>query len=363
MSNITRIPGLIDIHTHLRDDATQKWSYKEDFETGTKAAIAGGFTLVMDMPNNPDHAITEKALLSKMKHAQGRVYCDVGFHFGAAIGNYAEYEKAFPHVYGLKIYMNHTTGNMKVEDPAALDEIFKTWGEVSQKFNQAKPILAHAEAETIRLAISLGKKYSVPLHICHVALEEEIMLVKQAKKDGVNITCEATCNNLFICEDDLGRLGPYGLMKPHVGKRSDMKALWKNLDVIDCIATDHAPHAKSEKDSSEPPYGVPGLETALPLLLTEVHKGMLSMERLIDMTSTKQREIFNLHDDGKTYVEIDLDAKWKLTAEHMFSKCGWTPFEGRDVVGKIVKVVLRGNIVFENGNIIGKPSGNINNLS
>lgn len=362
MANIVRIPGMIDIHTHLRDDASLKWSFKEDFETGTKAAIAGGFTLVMDMPNNPDHAITERALLSKMKHAQGRVYCDVGFHFGAAIGNYDEYEKIFPYVYGLKIYMNHTTGNMKVEDPVALDEIFKTWAEVSQKFNHAKPILAHAEAETIRLAISLAKKYSVPLHICHVALEEEILIVKKAKKEGINITCEATCNNLFLCEDDLERLGPYGLMKPHVGKRSDMEALWKNLDAIDCIATDHAPHAKQEKDSDQPPFGVPGLETALPLMLTEVHKGVLTFERLIEMTSIRQRKMFDLQNDEETYVEIDIDAHWKISAQHMFSKCGWTPFEGREVIGKVVKVVLRGTVVFENGNIIGKPSGEVKNL-
>lgn len=363
MSNITRIPGMIDVHTHLRDDASLKWSHKEDFETGTKAAIAGGFTLVMDMPNNPDHAITGEALLTKMKHAEGRVYCDVGFHFGAAIGNYSEYEKVFPHVYGLKIYMNHTTGNMKVEDPVALDEIFKSWVDASHTFNQYKPILVHAEAETIKLAITLGKKYSVPIHICHVALEKEIKIVKEAKQKGVQITCEATCNNLFLCEDDLERLGPYGLMKPHIGKRSDMEALWKNLDVIDCIATDHAPHTKAEKDSHEPPYGVPGLETALPLLLTEVHNGRLTINRLVELTSMQQKKMFNILHDEQTYVEIDLDARWKITAKHMFSKCGWTPFEGREVVGKIVKVVMRGNTVFENGNVIGRPLGKVITLS
>jgi carbamoyl-phosphate synthase/aspartate carbamoyltransferase/dihydroorotase len=361
MTNIVRLPGLIDMHTHLRDDVSLKWSHKEDFETGTRAAIAGGFTLVMDMPNNPDHAITEKALLSKMEHAEGRVYCDLGFHFGAAIGNYVEYEKAFPHVYGLKIYMNHTTGNMKVEDPIALDEIFKTWGVVSQKFKQSKPILAHAEAETIKLAISLGKKYQVPLHICHVALEEEILIVKKAKEDGVNITCEATCNNLFLCEDNLEELGPYGLMKPHVGKRSDLESLWKNFDVIDCIATDHAPHARSEKDSENPPFGVPGLETALPLMLTEVNKGRLSLERLIDMTSAAQARLFDIQLDNNTYTEVDMDAEWIIDSKNLYTKCGWTPFDGWKMKGKVHEVVLRGITVFKDGKVIGKPLGVIKN--
>lgn len=349
MSQIITLPGLIDVHTHLREPgATQK----EDFETGTKAAIAGGYTTILDMPNNPIPTISEEALEQKIDLAKGRIYTDVGFNFGATPTNSHYYGQVKDKVFALKVYMNHTTGNLLMEDQKALEDVFSKWP-------KGKVVMVHAEGETLQKAVTLAKRFNQKLHVCHVASKKEIEFIRKAKRDGLEISCEVSCHHLFLTEIDAERLGPYGMMRPPLASEEDQKALWDNLDFIDMIASDHAPHTKEEKETpGKVVNGVPGLETSLPLLLTAVKIGKISLEKVIELTSKNPRRIFQVPNQPETEVEVDLEEKYQIDSKNLYTKCGWTPFEGIEVVGKIKKVVLRGKVVFEDGKISG-PFGKV----
>ncbi len=350
MQKIIKLPGLIDPHVHLREPgATQK----EDFETGTKAAIAGGYTTVLDMPNNPIATVTPEALQEKMDLAKGRIYCDVGFHFGASSKSIQYFNEVSGKVFGLKVYMNQTTGDLFMEDEATLEAVFSAWP-------KGKPILVHAEGDTLQKAINLAKKFGNKLHVCHVSLRKEIAAIKAAKEAGMEISCEVSCHHLFLTEEDVKRLGPFGMMKPPLSSKEDQVALWDGLKdgTIDMIASDHAPHTKEEKLSEKPPFGVPGLETTLPLLLTAVNDGRLTLERLMELTVTTPRKIFDIPEQEDTYVEVNMGEKWIIGNKNLQTKCGWTPFAGMKVTGKVKKVVLRGNLAYDEKNILG-PFGQV----
>lgn len=348
MSKIITLPGLLDVHTHLREPgATQK----EDFETGTKAAIAGGYTAILDMPNNPVPTVSEQALDQKIALAEGRIYCDVGFHFGATPQSSQYFDAVKNKVFAIKVYMNHTTGDLLMEDDKALEDVFSKWP-------HGKIIMVHAEGQTLNKAINLAKKYSQKLHVCHVGTRKEIELIKQAKRQELDLSCEVSCQHLFLTEKDAKKLGPFGMVRPPLATQEDKLALWDNLDIIDMIASDHAPHTKEEKNGPNPPNGVPGLETSLPLLLTAVNEGKLTLERLIELTSKNPRKIFNIPNQPDTFVEVDMTIPYTLTPIPLHTKCGWTPFEGREVTGKIKRVILRGQVVFDEGRISG-PFGKV----
>ncbi|MBU1000739.1 dihydroorotase family protein [Patescibacteria group bacterium] len=345
MKNLIRLPGLIDPHVHLREPGAIQ---KEDFQTGTKAAIAGGFTTVLDMPNNPIPTVTPEALQQKIDLAKGQLFSDVGFHFGASRESIQYFSKVQDLVFGLKLYMNHTTGELLIEDEFVLEEVFSAW-------TKEKPIMVHAEADTLKKAISLAKKFNNKLHVCHVSLKEEVEVIKAAKQDGLNISCEVTCHHLFLTEEDVKRLGSYGMMKPPLRSKEDQEVLWQALtdSTIDMIGSDHAPHTKEEKTGKKIPNGVPGLETTLPLLLTAVNKGQLSQEKLIEITLTNPKKIFGIPEQKKTWIEVDMDESYVFKNENLQTKCGWTPFAGMKVTGKLKKVVLRGQLVFDGKNIFG----------
>ena len=349
MTKIITLPGLIDVHTHLREPgATQK----EDFETGTKAAIAGGYTAILDMPNNPIPTVNLETLEQKIRLATGRTYTDLGFHFGATPTNSQYFPTVKDQVFGLKVYMNHTTGDLLMEDMNALEEVFSKW-------MKGKPILVHAEGDTLQKAINLAKKHNQKLHVCHISLRQEIELIKQAKQEGLSISCEVSCHHLFLTADDVKRLGPYGMMRPPLSPKEDQQALWDNLDYIDMIASDHAPHTKQEKETpGKVVNGVPGLETSLPLLLNAVNQGRLTLERVIELTSTNPRKIFNIPEQPDTYVEVDPDIRYTINDKRLYTKCGWTPFAGMEVRGKIKRVILRGKVVFSEGQVLG-PFGQV----
>ncbi len=350
MTNLVKLPGLIDPHVHLREPgATQK----EDFETGTKAAISGGYTTVLDMPNNPIATVSPEALQEKINLASNKIYCDVGFHFGASGKSVQYFQEVAPKVFGLKVYMNQTTGDLLMEDDQTLEAVFSGWP-------KEKPLLAHAEGDTLQKAISLAKQFGNRLHVCHVSLKEEVKMIKQAKTEGLNISCEVSCHHLFLTEEDVERLGSFGMMKPPLSSKADQEALWEALvdGTIDMIGSDHAPHTKEEKLGEKPAYGVPGLETTLPLLLTAVNDGRLTIERLIELTSTNPRKVFGIPEQPETYVEVDMEENWIIDDKNLQTKCGWTPFVGMKVKGKVKKVVLRGEVVFDGQNVIG-PFGQV----
>ncbi len=351
MLKLVNLPGLIDVHTHLREPgATQK----EDFQTGTKAAIAGGYTIVLDMPNNPIATISPKTLQQKMDLTKGRIYTDVGFHFGASPKSIQYFDQVKDQVFGLKVYMNPTTGDLLLENDNVLEEVFKNWP-------SKKPLMVHAEGETLQKAISLATRFGNKLHVCHVSLAQEIELIKQARRDGLQVSCEVTAHHLFLIEEDVKKLGSFGMMRPPLASRQDQDALWEAITdgTVDIIASDHAPHTKEEKLNSEKVVnGVPGLETTLPLMLTAVNEGRLNLERLIELTSTNPKRIFGIPEQPGTYVEVDMDESYSISEELLQTKCGWTPFKGMKVTGRVKKVVLRGQLAFDGQNIFG-PYGEV----
>lgn len=339
----------MDAHVHLREPgATQK----EDFETGTKAAIAGGYTTVLDMPNNQLPVTSDQALENKIKLAEGRIYSDLGFHFGGSGQSSMHFQDVKSQVFGLKVYMNHTTGLLLVKDEDDLDTIFKSWP-------KDKILMVHAEGPTLKLAIEITRKHGNRLHVCHIAQKMELQLIQQAKAEGMNVTCEVGIHHLYLIKDDLKRLGPFGMMRPPLASKEDQDYLWKNIKDIDIIASDHAPHTRQEKLGSDPPNGVPGLETTLPLLLTAMYDERLTINDIQRMCHTNPKKIFNIPKQEDTYVEVDPTIRYTLNAKRLYTKCGWTPFEGMKVRGKVLKVVLRGQTVFEGGKIMGKPSGRV----
>jgi carbamoyl-phosphate synthase/aspartate carbamoyltransferase/dihydroorotase len=351
VSKIINLPGLIDPHVHLRDP----WQLqKEDFYTGTRAALAGGYTTILDMPNNQEHITTEELLDKKIASAKSKIVCDVGFYFSSLGGNIEEFSKVKNKTCGMKLFITVTTnmaGQRALSDIDELESIVKAWP-------ADKPILFHAEDETVELGIEAVRRTKHTTHFCHISSEQELIPILRAKEAGLPVSCGVCPHHLFLTEDDIDRLGPFGKMKPSLKSRTDQKFLWDHLDAIDVIESDHAPHTKQEKETTEPP-GVPGIETTLPLMLTAQAEGRITRQQLIDRLHANPARIFNVRTDDKTHVEVNLE-EYEIKNEDLFTKAGWSPFAGRKVIGKVQRVILRGQTVFEDGKVLAAPgSGKI----
>ena len=343
MAKTITLPGLVDPHVHLRDPGQ---THKEDFFTGTSAALAGGYTTVLDMPNNAEPITTLARLEAKIASAKSKAVSDLGFHFGTLGDNFDEFEKVIDKVMGLKIYMNVTTGNFKI-DANKLIEIYKAWP-------GSKPILLHAEDDVSDIVFKTLAAVPKQTHICHVSSEAELTFVMKAKAKGLPITCGVTPHHLFLTNKDADRLGAYGHMKPYLKSAKDVQFLWDHLDAVDIIESDHAPHTKAEKDSNEPPFGVPGIETSLPLMLTAEQEGKLTRTQLIKKMHSNPAAIFNVPVDDSTVVTVDM-SEYELQNEQLLTKAGWTPFAGKRVVGKVTAVKLHGIEVFKDGKLLIEP--------
>lgn len=338
-----KLPGLIDIHTHLRTPGQEE---KEDFYTGTQAALAGGFTTIIDMPNNKVPITTLPLLEEKIKIAEKEIVCDVGFHFGSLGDNLDQFQNISEMVFGLKLYLNPTTGNFLI-DEGKLGKIYDAW-------SNPQPILLHCEGETLPMALEVIRKTPKPTHICHVSSKEELSIIIAAKEEGLPITCGVTPHHLFLTSDDEKKLGPLGKMKPSLKNSEDVEFLWKNLDSIDIVESDHAPHTLKEKQGDSPPFGVPGLETTLPLLLTAVSQGKLTVDDITRLCHTNPAKIFNISTDEETFIEVDENEEYEIRNSDLKTKCGWSLFNGWKVKGKIKTVFIRGQKVFEDVRILEK---------
>lgn len=348
-----KLPGLIDIHVHLRDPGQ---TYKEDFFTGTSAALAGGFTTILDMPNNKIPITSIKELKEKQKIAGEKIVCDVGFYFGSLGENLKDFKTVQNQVFGLKIYLNQTTGNYIVDE-----KVFKRICEVWPK---KIPILLHAEADVIEQMIEIAGQASQRIHICHISSKKEFQTIINAKKKSYKVTCGVTPHNLFLTVTDEKKLGSFGMMKPSLKTKKDVDFIWKNLKYIDVIESDHAPHTIEEKNhppaGGKPLFGVPGLETTLPLLLTAVSEKKLTLDRLIELCFDNPKKIFKIPTDKNTWIEIDEKEEYIIDNKNLKTKCGWSPFHGWKVRGKVKRVFIRGKKVFEDGKLLVKPgSGKI----
>lgn len=343
---IVRLPGLIDVHVHLREPGA---SHKETFASGTAAALAGGFTLVCAMPNTKPPLCDSAALALCQQVAKVGARCDYAFFAGASPTNAEEVLSLASSVVGLKMYLNDTFG------PLCMDSV-SDWLKHFEKWPKNVPLCCHAEGRTTAAVILLASMYRRPVHICHVAREEEILIIKRAKEQGHEVTCEVTPHHLFLTAEDVSAAAPgKGAVKPPLVTARDQKALWDNIDIIDCIATDHAPHTLEEKMEENAPPGFPGLETALPLMLTAVAEGRLTMEALVKKMYHNPKHIFNLPVQPDTYIEVDLDEEWTIPEAPPYSKAGWTPFAGRKVRGQVRRVVVRGEVAFVDGQLLVEP--------
>ena len=345
------LPGLADVHVHMREPGA---THKEDWTTGTAAALAGGFTTVLAMPNTAPPVTTGAALHAALQTAGEKAQCDYGQYLGAGPDNAAEIPPAAPQAAGLKMYLDHTYGELRLDSMPLWMAHFKHWP-------RGWPIAVHAEKRTLAAAILMAALYDRSLHICHVSRKEEILVIRKAKEQGLKITCEVAPHHLFLTEDDWPKIGDGpGEVRPVLAAKEDQAALWENFEVIDCIATDHAPHTYAEKTSDNPPPGFPGLETALPLMLNAVHEGRLTLDDLVERMYTAPRRIFNLPKQQDTRVEVSLDARQEISAAGMFSRCGWTPFESVQVFGVVREVILRGQTVYQDGKILALPGSGRN---
>ena len=344
MNTIT-LPGLIDPHVHLREPGQTE---KEDFLTGTQAALAGGFTTVIDMPNNSDPITTHEKLEAKRALAREKTVADIGFHFGTLGDNLDEFRKVSGKVKGLKIYLNHTTGDFII-DQSKLINIFQAWPA------ENGPILLHAEEEKIKDVIHAIKQTGKRAHICHISSQAELSYVMEAKEQGVPITCGVTPHHLFLSQEDEKHLGTQGMMKPVLKEKKDVEFLWKHLAAIDIVESDHAPHTSNEKQGQTPHFGVPGLETTLPLLLTAVSQNRLTIVDVIRLCFEGSSQIFNITTDDQTLVFVDPYTTYEIKNEHLFTKCKWSPFNGWKVKGKVMEVKMYGKTVFTHGEILALP--------
>lgn len=353
------MPGVIDVHTHMREPGV---TYKEDFETGSKACAKAGITTFYDMPNTVPTTTTLENLLNKKELARKKSIVNFGIHFGGSKNNnISEIKKVLDkkEVNTVKIFMNVTTGEMLIEDDEILKEIFQNSGLV----------LVHAENEMIDKAIELNQKYGKGLYVCHIPSAEELKKVIEAKKDSsLNnemhpIYAEVTPHHLFLNEEireSSERNKMLLRMKPELRKKSDNEFLWKALNegLIDTIGTDHAPHLIEEK-LEKVTFGMPGVETSLALMLTAYNEGRMELPAIQKLMCENPAEIMKIAGRGKLkegyyadVIVVDTEKEWIAGVDDTLeSKCGWTPYENWKLKGKNIMTVVNGEIIYENGKI------------
>ncbi len=344
------LPAFIDPHVHVREPG---FDHKEDWTTCSRAALKGGVSAIMDMPNNKTPVDNYQGVKDKIKIAMTKSYVDFGVYIALTDSNADKLcEPGIQEsVCGVKIYLSKTTGNINVSSPAALVKVF----------NQPRPVLVHTGGHDGLEKIlyfynkAAGKFSDLPiLYICHVSTVSEIDLLKKWKRKYPSIMAEVTPHHLFLNRDDYKGLP--GVLPPLAGKR-DVDALWESVrdGTVDIVGTDHAPHTWAEKKGQNPPAGFPGLETAFPLLLTAWKNGMLTLRTLLRLTSGAAGSFFKISD--RTCVKPGLQADFAVFREGNFvigeegyeTKSGWSPFHGVMTAYKPFITAVRGFAAYDSG--------------
>jgi carbamoyl-phosphate synthase/aspartate carbamoyltransferase/dihydroorotase len=345
--------GMVDPHAHLRDLG---WSHKATFASETAAALAGGYWAVFDMPNTPPSTVSRSALDRKLTEIGQKAVCDWGIYFGASqADNTREYSLVADDTCGLKIYNNATTGDLLLDDQTQRERHFAAWP-------ATRVIAVHAEDETVPEILELVRRYRKPTHFVHISTAKEIDYLRAAKAQGLPVTVGVCPHHLYLTERDEGTLGALGRMKPGLKTAADRDALWAAIGdgLVDVVESDHAPHTLAEKASANAPYGVPGLETTLPLLLLAVNEGRLTLERVVELVALNPRRIWGLECPPGTYALVDLDAEYVIARENLHTQCGWSPFEGMRVRGKVIETWIRGRKVYDGERVLVAPGSGRN---
>lgn len=352
----TVMPGVIDVHTHMREPGI---TAKEDFATGSRACAKAGVTTFYDMPNTIPTTTTLEALKDKKKLASEKSIVNYGFHFGGSRNNNIDEIKKVleaKKANTVKIFMNVTTGEMLIEDEDILKNVFKN----------SKLVLVHAENEMIDKAVEYNKNYGNGLYVCHIPSKEELKKVLEAKKNSELNTekhpvyAEVTPHHLFLNEEireSTDRNKMLLRMKPELRTKKDNEFLWEALKngEVDTIGTDHAPHLISEK-LEKITFGMPGVETSLALMLNAYNEGKVKLEMIQKLMSENPARIMKISKRGKLeegyyadVIAVDLDKEWIVGVDDTIeSKCGWTPYENWKLKGKNVLTIVNGKVVYQN---------------
>ncbi|MEK6943456.1 MAG: amidohydrolase family protein [Nanoarchaeota archaeon] len=340
------MPGLIDAHVHFREPGL---THKEDFLTGSMAAAKGGITTIIDMPNTIPNTITVEALEEKRMLAKKSIV-NYGFHFGATTDNLDEIRRA-KNIAAVKIYMDHTTGDMQMDDEESIKDIL----------NLSKMTIVHAEGEHVKKVVDIMIKYKIKnkLHVAHTSSEEELNYAKHNQIKN-QISVEVVPQHLFMNKSSLQELGSFAEMKPRLKTENDQKALWDGIanGTVDTIATDHAPHLKEEKEKANYPFGIPGEETLLPLMLDASNRNLITLPKIIELCCENPAKIFKIKNKGflkegydADIVIVDLGKRQMVREEDLLTKCKWSPFSGKILKGWPVTTIVNGNIAYDDGKI------------
>lgn len=390
------IPGMIDDQVHFREPGL---THKGTIATESAAAVAGGITSFMEMPNVSPPTTTRQALEDKFQRASQHSYANYSFWFGATNDNIDELRALrADEACGVKVFMGASTGNMLVDNEQVLDKIFQhapgivathcedtplikrneaLWRE---QFGEAIPAREHSDIRSVEaclksssLAVSLAKKYGTRLHVLHISTADELKLFDAAPTlealKNKTITAEACVHHLFFNQDDYAELGHKLKSNPSVKEAVHQQALWQAVKdgVIDIIATDHAPHLLEEKNKLylAAPSGLPLVQHALPALFDMCHRGIFTPEQIVTKTSHAVAERFQLRDRGyiregywADLVLIDPQASTQIRSEALLYKCAWSPFEGRTLSGgHIVMTLVNGKVVWRDNKLVAAPAG------
>ncbi|MEO8113520.1 MAG: dihydroorotase [Phenylobacterium sp.] len=382
---LTVMPGVIDTQVHFREPGLE---WKEDLESGSRAAVLGGVVAVFEMPNTEPTTTDADALADKLERARGRMHCDHAFYVGGTHENAAflgELER-LPGCCGVKVFMGASTGSLLVQDDEGIEQVLRHinrraafHSEDEYRLADRRPLArtgdwtSHPEVRDaqsaiqsterlVRIAKALGKR----IHVLHVTTGQEIAYLA-AHKDVASV--ELTPQHLTLAgPEDYERLKGFAQMNPPIRDALQRAALWGGLasGVADVLGSDHAPHTKEEKARPYPasPSGMPGVQTMLPVMLTHVAQGRLSLERLVDLTSHGAQRLLGLADKGRLAVGydadltiVDLKARRTLAHDMMASRVGWTPFDGMAIQGWPMATVIRGRVVMRDDEVVAPHLG------
>lgn len=380
------MPGVIDPQVHFREPGL---THKEDLGSGSRACAAGGVTSFLEMPNTQPPTTTVEAMAWKKARAAETSRVNYGFFIGATPTN-LEVLNGVEDVCGIKIFMGSSTGTLLVNDPADLERIFAGGRrliavhaedearlvERKQAFTGQRDPAVHteirdAEAALLasRLALELSDRHGRRLHILHLSTAEEVELLRQHGKGGGRVTTEVTPQHLLLHTPEIyARIGTRAQMNPPLRTAANAEGLWRGLreGIIDCIATDHAPHTAEEKARPYPdsPSGMPGVETALPLMLDAASRGLCRVEDVVRWMSEAPARIYRIRGKGRLEVGfdgdltlVDLARTEKVGDRGYFTKVGWSSFDGMALTGWPMITIVGGQVVFEGGQVIDEVRG------
>ena len=378
-------PGVIDDQVHFREPGL---THKESRETGSKAAVAGGITSFIEMPNTQPQTTTIDLLEEKYKMAENSSYANYAFMLGGTNDNLEEIKKIDPKtVPALKLFLGSSTGNMLVDDEKVLEKIFKespvliaahcedektiqkNLQECQERYGDDIPVELHPKIRSEEAcylsssrAVALAKKTGARLHVFHVSTAKEVKLFesKKALKDKM-ITAEVCVHHLWFNDTDYQKKGTFIKWNPAVKTEKDQEALLKALieDKLDVIATDHAPHTREEKKNvyTKAPSGGPLVQHALPAMLQMHHQGKISLEKIVEKMCHNPAILFNIEKRGfiregyrADLVLVDLNAPWAVQPGNTLYKCGWSPFEGTTFKSRVTHTFVNGYLVYKNFN-------------